>query len=279
LAIVSKNHVFKGFLKSKYALALPVTFLILLVSTLCMVAITYSYAIERINSQSQTLKVATAKQSFLSLDDDILSTLWQPGSSGTFELSDSGGIINVQPNSTILTIGISDRFSINETIFNASIGKIKYELPYSGSSDLGLFLKGDSRTIVNQTGSSLSRLSIENGDLYHEIQLRYRPSVSYSNGGIENGKIVNNIRLYIINLNSSQSIKLHGDLPLKISCTNIELTTTSFDVPYQFSELLMTSQLDGFIGSVSIPISSTPEGSIIKIETVISNVSIERVIL
>jgi hypothetical protein len=246
------------------------------VSTFGIISVTYYFSVERINSQSQTLKVSTAKQNLLTFNEVVLSTLWQPGSAGTLELSDSGGLTNIQPISNILTISINDNSDIQETIFNTSVGKVTYELPYSGSSETGLYLKGDSRTITNQSGSSLSQLCIANGAQHIEIQLRYRPTVSYATAGLENGKAVNNIRIYIVNLNSSDPIALRGKLPLKISCTNTQLTTKTYEVSYQPENLAITSALDGANGSVTIPISSTAEGSIIYIETVVSNISIER---
>ena len=84
-------------------MALPVTFLILLVSTLSIVSFTYSFSVEKVNSQGQTLKVSTAKQNLLSLDDEILSTLGQPGSSSTFDMSDSGGFLKIQPIINVLS--------------------------------------------------------------------------------------------------------------------------------------------------------------------------------
>jgi len=93
---------------------------------------------------------------------------------------------------------------------------------------------------------------------------------------MENDQAVTNIRIYIVNLNSSDPIALQGELPLQISCTNTQLTTETYQVSYQPENLTITSQLNGANGSVSIPISSGTAGSIIYIETVISNVSIER---
>jgi hypothetical protein len=270
------NCHFKKLARSKYAMALPVTFLILFVSTLSIVAFTYYFSVERINSQGQTLKVSTAKQNLLSLNDAIVSTLWQPGSSSTFDLTDSGGLTNIQPTTNVLTLSINDNSGIQETSFNTSIGKITYQLPYSSSSETGLYLKGDSRTITNQSGSSTSQLCIENGAEHPEIQLHYRPSVTYVAAGLENGKPVNNIRIYIVNLNSSAAIALQGELPLHISCESTQLTTKNYDVPYALENLAITSVLDGVSGSVSIPISSTSEGAVIHIETVVSNVSIQR---
>lgn len=267
---------YRKLVRSRVALALPLTFLILFVSTLGIVAFTYYFSVEKLSSQGQTLKVSTAKQNFISLNEAILSTLCQPGSSATFELSDSGGLTNIQPTSNILTINISDSSEINELIFNASIGKVTYEFPYSDSAATGLYLKGDSRTITNQSGSSASQMCIINGVEHPEIQLRYRPTVTCSTAGLEESRPVNNIRIYIVNLNSSSPLALHGQLPLKISCTNTLLTTNTYQVDYQPENLLITSVLDSDNGSVSIPISSNAEGAIIYVEMVISNISIER---
>jgi hypothetical protein len=246
------------------------------VSTLGVITVTYYFAVENINTQSESLKVSTAQQDFVSLDNAILSTLGQPGSSSTIDLSDSGGLTNIQPTSNILTINVNDNSSIDATIFNSSVGQVTYELPCSGSLDTGLYLEGDSQTITNQSGASPSQLYITGGLQGPEIQLQYRPTVTYATAGYENGQAVYDIRIYIVNLNSSDPIALQGELPLQISCTSTQLTTETYQVS-QTENLAITSQLNGANGSVSIPISSTTgKGSIIYIETVISNVSIER---
>ena len=272
---VSLRHL-KKFARSKYAMALPVTFLILFVSTLSIVSFTYYFSVEKVNSQGQTLKVSTAKESLISLNNEIISTLGQPGSSTTFDLIDSGGLLKIQPTSNVLTLSINDNSDIQETIFNTSIGKITYQLPYSSTSQTGLYLEGDSRTITNQSGSSTSQLCIANGAEHPEIQLHYRPTVTYAAAGLEDGKAVNNIRIYIVNLNSSMEISLQGELPLQISCKNTQLESKNYEVSNDVGNLALTSVLDGVRGSVSVPISSTTEGAIIHLETVVSNVSIQR---
>jgi hypothetical protein len=246
------------------------------VSTLALITVTYYFAVGNIKTQSEALKVSTAQQDFVSLNNVILSTLGQPGSSSTFDLSDSGGSINIQPTSNLLTINVTDGFGIEETIFNSSVGQVTYELPTLGSLDTGFYLVGDSQTITNQSGASPSQLYITNGLQGPEIQLQYRPTVTDANAGCENGQAVNDIRIYIVNLNSSAPIALGGELPLQISCTSTQLTTEPPLVTSQHGNLVITSQLNGADGSVSIPISSTVDGSIINIETVISNVSIQR---
>ncbi len=219
---VSLRH-FKKFVHSKYAMALPVTFLILFVSTLSIVSFTYYFSVEKVNSQGQTLKVSTAKENLISLNNEIISTLGQPGSSTTFDLIDSGGLLKIQPTSNVLTLSINDSSVLQETILNTSIGKITYQLPYSSTSQTGLYLEGDSRTITNQSGSSTSQLCIANGAEHPEIQLQYRPTVTYAVAGLEDGKVVNSIRIYIVNLNSSMEISQQGELPLQISCKSTKL--------------------------------------------------------
>jgi hypothetical protein len=272
---VSLRH-FKNFVRSKTAMALPVTFLILLVTTLSIVSFTYYFSVEKINSQGQTLKVSTAKQSLLSLNDEIISTLGQPGSSSTFDLRDSGGLLKIQPIINVLRLSVDDNSTIQETIFNTTIGKITYQLPYSGSSETGLYLMGDGRTITNQSGSSTSQLYIANGAEHPEIQLQYRPTVTYVSAGLENGKAINYIRIYIVNLNSSSMIAQQGNLPLQISCVNTQLESRNYDVSYIVGSLTLTSILNDIRGNVSVPISSTSAGAIVHIETVVSNISIQR---
>jgi hypothetical protein len=211
----------------------------------------------------------------LSLVNCVLSTLEQPGSSRTFEIADSGGLLRIQPTNNLLTLSINGTSNPELTIFNSSIGKVIYELPYTHTAQTGLYLKGDGRAIVCQTGSTISQLFIEKGAEHQEINLQFRPTATYATAALENGKTVNNIRIYIVNLNSSAPIATQGDLPLQIFCTNAQLTSQTYEVSSSES-LTMTSILNGEIGKVSIPILGASEGAIINIETVISNVSIER---
>lgn len=271
---MAKNRYFSRFVRSKRALALPVTFMVLFVSTLGIISVTYYISVDRINLQSQTLKASTAKQNILSLDNAVQSTLGQPGSSATYTLANSGGITNIQPNSNILTLSVNDGAQ-TETIFNASVGLISY---YCAGLPTCIYVEGDGQPITNQTGASLSQVYIAQTGNGPEIQLSYRPTVSYAAGGLENGKAVTDIRVYIVNLNASDSILLQGELPLKISCLNTQLTTNTYEVSYQPANFALTAQVSGAIGTVSVPISSTSEGAVIHVETVISNVSIERCI-
>jgi hypothetical protein len=264
--------------RSTKALAIPVTFMILFVSMLCIISVTYYFAVEKVNSRCEILKISTAKQEMLAFSEDAASILWQPGSACTFEFSDSGGKLCVQPSSNILAVNVSGDQGFSATIFNGTVGQVTYELPYYGSAETGLYLKGDSRPITNQSGSVLTQLGIVNGAEHPEIQLKYRPSVSYTQAGLEDGKAVNNIRVYIVNLNTSQEFGLYGKLPIKATCIDTQIATATFSVASPFESLTFTATLNGKTGQVSVPITCTPAGAVINIETVQSTIQIERCI-
>lgn len=261
---------------SKRALAIPATFMILFVSMLGVVSITYYFAVERVNTRSTAFKITTAKQDMISFDENLRATLWQPGSARTVEFADSGGDLNVQPSANTLVVNVTDNQNIADTLFNETVGQVMYELPYSETPDTGLFLKGDSRTITNQSGSVITQLQIRSGPEHPEIMLRYRPTTSYTTAGVENDKAVTNLRIYIVNLNSSEAISLFGKVPLKLSCVTTQITTTTYDVSYDPETLLVTSTIDGVTGQVSIPVASAASGAIINVELVLCNVSIQR---
>jgi hypothetical protein len=255
------------------------TFLILFVSTLGLISVTYYFAVEKVNTRSQTLKISTAKQDLLSLDQNLVSVVSQPGSARTFEVADSDGKLNVQPFNNSLTITVNDGREINEVVFNETIGQIYYELPFSESPETGLFLKGDSRTVVNQSGSVITQLCIVNGAAHPEIMLHYRPAASCSAAGLEDNRTINNLRLYVVNLNASEPIAQYGRVPLKISCESTQMITRTYELSYSPETLLLTSVLDGDSGQVSIPISSTDSGAIINLEIVQCNIKVERSVM
>ena len=265
--------------RSRSALAIPATFMILFISLLGIVSITYYFAVERVNARSSAFKIATAKQDMLSFDENLRTTLWQPGSARTLEFADSDGELNVQPSANSLVINITDNQDVATTVFNGTIGQVVYELPYSETPETGLFLKGDSRAITNQSGSIITQLYIRRGVEHPELVLHYRPTTSYTTAGVENGKAVTNLRIYVVNLNLSEEISLFGKVPLKMSCIDTQITTTTYDLSYDPETLLVTSVLDGVSGKVSVPVSSTGSGTMINVEMVLCNVAIQRCIM
>ena len=263
------------FCRSKKALSIPITFLMLFASLLSVISITYYFAVSKVNANSQILKISTAKQNMDTLENGLQFVIWQPGSSKTLEFEDSGGTLKTEPSENLLTINITDD-TFYEVIFNSSIGGIIYELPYSESADTGLYLKGTSQVVENKSGAVMTQLYIESGEEHPEIVLRYRPIVSAATGGTENGKPVNNVRIYVINLNSSQNIELMGKIPIKTSCLSTETSVNSYNLSYSPASLTVQVTLSGSQAQVSVPISSNENGAIINVELVVSNTEIER---
>jgi hypothetical protein len=100
--------------------------------------------------------------------------------------------------------------------------------------------------------------------------------VSYTTAGVESDKAVNNVRIYVVNLNSSETIAMFGKVPLKIACVATQITTTTYDLSYAPETLLLTAILDGVSRQVSIPVSSAASGAIINVEIALCNVAIQR---
>ena len=265
----------RRFRVSKKALAIPMTFLILFASLSAVISITYFFAVSKVDVNSQILKVSSAKQNMDTLEDSLKYVVWQPGSSRTLEFGDCGGTLKTEPTANLLTINVTDG-TFYEVVFNSSVGGVVYELPYSKSSDTGLYLKGTSQVVENKSGAVMTQLYVESGEEHPEIVLRYRPIVSTSTAGTENNKPVNNVRIYVVNLNSSQNIYLMGKIPIKASCVNTTTSVSSYNVSYQPEFLTAQVTLGNLQAQVSVPISSSVDGAIINVELVVCNAKIER---
>ena len=262
------------FCLSKKALAIPVTFLILFVSLLAVISITYYFAVSKVNVNSQILQISSAKQNMNAIEKSLQLVVWQPGSTKTIEFDDCGGTLKTEPSANLLTINVTDG-TFSEVIFNSSVGGIIYELPYSESADTGLYLKGTSQVVENKSGAVMTQLYIESGEEHPEIVLRYRPMVSSATGGTENGKPVNNVRIYVVNLNSSQDLELMGKIPIKVSCLGAETIVNSYNLSYSPESLTVQVTLSERQAQVSVSISGNENGAIINVELVVCNATIE----
>jgi len=261
---------------SKRGMAIPVTFLILLVSLSFIISLTYSLAVSRINSKSLLLKVSAAKQGMLYLEDSISSVAWSPGSSQVYSFDDYGGKLRVEPEAKSLLINLTDN-SFYDIVFNSSVGRAVYELPSSESQEDNLFLEGDKRVVINQSRFTTTQLYISQGAEYPEITLCYRPLASSAEVGSSGGKPINNVRIYVINLNSSQSLTLQGNFYLEIACLNVTSSSRSYNFSYPINSLLVKVSFDGVTGEVSLPISSNIEGAFVNVEVVTCNIRLQRV--
>ena len=265
----------ENFKLSSRGLAIPVTFLILFVSLMTVISATYYFAVARITSKSKSLNVAAAEQNMILLESKVSSITWNEKSSAAYIFDDCGGTIKVEPSTVKLSINISAD-GLNEEIYDYFIGKVVYELPSADTVDIGLYLKGDFRVIVNKSGSTMTKLFITSGAEKPEIILYYRPMVSIVDGGLQDGKPLNILRIYIINMNSSQNFQSQGEIPIKISCLDVVSILRSYNFSSQIANLSVNVRLNGEEGQVSVPISSNQNGAIVQVELVVCQIRIAR---
>ena len=267
----------KNFRSSRKAIALPVTFLMLFVSLIILITATYYFSVTRISAKTLALKTTGVEQEMLSLEKIVKFVSWSPGAYEIFEFGDFGGEFKILPTAKPLILNITDNSSFYNVFFNSSVGKGTYILPPSEEAFGTLFLKGDNRAIVNQSLATATQLQISEGIGYYELTLSYRPLASVIVTGTSGGKPVNSLRIYVINLNSSESIARLGAFRLKVSCQDVTSTSQTYNFTSPLSSLLVKANLDGAINEVSFPIASNAEGAIVNLETMICNVKIEDV--
>jgi hypothetical protein len=272
------RKIMSSFLFSKGGLALPVTFLMLFVFLILLISATYYFSISRISAKTTALKVAGVEQEMLSLEGVIKFVAWSPGSYQIYEFGDYGGEFQVVPTAKRLTLNLTDESSFSDVFFNSSIGKVVYELPPTETYDNNLYLKGDSRVIVNQSSSTMTQLYISQSAEYsYEITLSYRPLAGSTVTGSSGGKPVNNIRVYIMSFNSSENITRLGNFRLKASCVNVTTSWRTYNFSSPITSLSIKANLNGNSDEVSLPISSNADGAIVNLETVTCNVKMEDV--
>jgi len=261
---------------SQRAIALPVTFLMLFVSLIILISATYYFSMMRISAKTQELKVSGVEQGMLSLEKVAGFVAWSPGTYQIYEFGDFGGEFKVLPMAKELMLNLTDKSSFYDVFYDSPIGKVAYELPQSEAYD-NVFLKGDNRAVVNQSSSTMTQLAITQGSEHYEITLSYRPLAGSTATGESGGKPVNSLRVYIVSLNSSESITRLGNFRLKVSCTNVESNWRSYDFPSMITSLTVKTELDGVSGEVALPISSNALGAIVNLETIICSLRMEDV--
>jgi hypothetical protein len=273
----SRWKIRSSLLLSKRGLALPATFLMLFVSLVILISATYYFSMSRISAKTKILKVAGVEQEMLSLERVIGFVAWSPGSYQIYEFGDYGGEFKVVPAAKRLLLNITDESSFSDVFFNSSIGKVLYELPPTETYN-NLFLEGDSRVIVNQSSSTMTQLYISQSTEYnYEITLSYRPLASSAVTGSSGGKPVNNLRVHIVNLNSSENITRLGNFRLKASCLNVTTSWRTYNFSSSITSLSIKASLDGSLGEVSLPVLSNTDGAIVNLETIVCNVKMEDV--
>jgi hypothetical protein len=267
----------KNLLKCRKALTIPVTYLILFVSLLATISVTYSFAIIKISSRSALLKASVAKQNMLVLDSAVHSVAWSFGASEVVYMDDCGGTFKTESTAKALVINFTDEQSFSAIVFNSSVGEVFYELESSELNNEGLFVKGDYRAIINQSAFTMTQLYFTLGNNVKKLVLCYRPSATSLSTGTSNGKPLNLITIHIINLNFSQNLTLKEKFYLKATSLNVTTFKQQYDLNVSASSLALKTVFDNTQSTVRLPVSSSAEGLVVNLEIVICNITIQKV--
>lgn len=266
----------KEFLRSKKALAIPLTYLILFVSLMAIISVTYSYAVAKISARGAILKASIAKQNMQILDDAVGSVAWSFGASEVVYMDDCGGIFRTEPLARNLVINFTDGQSFWDIVFDSSIGKISYALQPSEFNYDGTFIRGDKRSITNHTASTMTQLYVTTQDDAKAIILCYRVLATAANVGTSDGKPLNLIRLHIINLNSSQSLMLREKFYLKVTSLDVHTVRHHYIFNHSVSSLALTAVLDETQSVVWLPITDNSQGAVVDLEVTVCNIKVQK---
>ncbi len=221
------------------------------------------------------LRNSVAKQNMQFLDDAIRSVAWSFGASEAVFMDNCGASFQIAATAKSLTINFTDERTFSDIVFNNSIGRAFYELETQKFSFDNLFIRGDDRAIINQSSFTMTQLYVDtNND--RELVLCYRPSVTGAETGIANGKPLNLVRVYVINLNSSRNLLLGEKFYLKITSLNVTTVSSQYEFNSSVSSLALKAVFDGTSSTVWLPISSNETGSAITMEIVVCNIKIQE---
>lgn len=273
----SSKDKYQKLLRSCSGVAIPISFLILFASISIIVSVTYYFAVSKVNSRNILVNVSAAKNNMDFLSDAVQATAWSVGASEHFYFSDCGGGFITEPTANFLLLNITDNQSFSDVFFNSSIGRITYDLPQCDFQTETLYLIGDSRAIVNQSFSTMTQLYLCQGSDSPEVKIHYRTMATSSSNGLSGGKPLNLVRVYVINLNQSQNLDLVGNFDLKIMCSNVTSISEQYNFASPINSLILKATLAGYSGSVVLPILSNVQGAIVRLETIVCEIKIQRV--
>ena len=265
-----------GGLSFRRGLATPVSMLIIFFSLTLISTITYYYAVSRVEARKEGLKMVAAEERMLDLEEAISSSAWSPGSTRVIYFSWYGGELRIEPTGNFLKLNATMGDS-SEVLFNSSTGLVLYRLPFTRLSGVGRWLLGDKRAIVNMSSAYQAQVRIELGDVRQELRVGYRPLVSSSVGGLVDGRRVNNIRIYIINLNESQALSSGGEFHSKVLCSGVSTRVHTYNLTSSVSAVSITATLNVSERTVEVPITSGPSGSTVRFEVLVSHIEVKEV--
>lgn len=266
----------KGFLKSKRALAIPVTYLLLFVSLMAIISMTYSFAVVKINSRGALLRASVAKQNMQFLDDAVHSVAWSFSASEVVYMDNCGGIFKTENTAKNLALNFTDEQTFYSVLFNSPVGRMYYKLDDSEFNEDGSYIRGDDRAVINQTAFTMTQLYVMTADDAKQLALSYRPLATAAAIGTSSGKPLNLIRINVINVNSSANLSQQEKFYLKVTSVNVTTTKTRYEFNQSVSSLAIKSAFDGKETTVWLPISSISDGVVVDVEVDVCYITIQR---
>lgn len=266
----------KGFLKSKRALAIPVTYLLLFVSLMAIISMTYSFAVVKINSRGALLRASVAKQNMQFLDDAVHSVAWSFSASEVVYMDNCGGIFKTENTAKNLALNFTDEQTFYSVVFNSPVGRMYYKLDDSEFNEDGSYIRGDDRAVINQTAFTMTQLYVMTADDAKQLALSYRPLATAAAIGTSGGKPLNLIRINVINVNSSANLSQQEKFYLKVTSVNVTTTKTRYEFNQSVSSLAIKSAFDGKETTVWLPISSISDGVVVDVEVDVCYITIQR---
>jgi len=266
----------KGFLKSKRALAIPVTYLLLFVSLMAIISMTYSFAVVKINSRGALLRASVAKQNMQFLDDAVHSVAWSFSASEVVYMDNCGGIFKTENTAKNLALNFTDEQTFYSVLFNSPVGRMYYKLDDSEFNEDGSYIRGDDRAVINQTAFTMTQLYVMTAGDAKQLVLSYRPLATAAAIGTSGGKPLNLIRVNVINVNSSANLSQQEKFYLKVTSVNVTTTKTRYEFNQSVSSLAIKSVFDGKETTVWLPISSISDGVVVDVEVDVCYVTIQR---
>ncbi len=261
--------------KDSKGLVTPITLMFLLFSFTFLTVATYYFAMSSVNSRSGRLNYAAAKEDMLMFENTINSVAWSPGSSVIQVFQGYGGEFATMPEMRHLAVNITLGPS-SSVIYNSSVGYVSYRMPASDYGESDLFLRGDEEPVINRSFQSSAQMFIRVNGHNQEIYLGYRPlAISFMD--TSEAGAVNVVRIFIVNLNSSESLLFTGSFRVRVNCVNITTQATTYNLTGEFPYAQVKATIEGSEGTVSLPLSSVDGFTVVRVEVLVCNIRLEEV--
>lgn len=252
------------------------TYLLLFVSLMAIISMTYSFAVVKINSRGALLRASVAKQNMQFLDDAVHSVAWSFSASEVVYMDNCGGIFKTENTAKNLALNFTDEQTFYSVLFNSPVGRMYYKLDDSEFNEDGSYIRGDDRAVINQTAFTMTQLYVMTADDAKQLALSYRPLATAAAIGTSGGKPLNLIRINVINVNSSANLSQQEKFYLKVTSVNVTTTKTRYEFNQSVSSLAIKSAFDGKETTVWLPISSISDGVVVDVEVDVCYITIQR---